>query len=170
MATVPYFDVGVWFVIVVTSTLANGYLLSKDATDKRDVGALRQGTQSPEVPSPVLQRAKRCTCYTYKDKECVYYCHLDIIWINTPEHTVPYGLSSDQGDRRLRRSAEVRKRCVCSHSSDVHCSSFCMSRRRGLQEQRTAVDLPAKTPHILKSVQRHKTNRSGQWTSRGDAK
>ncbi|KAL8179571.1 UNVERIFIED_CONTAM: hypothetical protein K2H54_068433 [Gekko kuhli] len=30
-------------------------------------------------------RAKRCTCYTYKDKECVYYCHLDIIWINTPE-------------------------------------------------------------------------------------
>lgn len=31
------------------------------------------------------RRAKRCTCYTYKDKECVYYCHLDIIWINTPE-------------------------------------------------------------------------------------
>uniref|UniRef100_H3B725 Endothelin-3 n=1 Tax=Latimeria chalumnae TaxID=7897 RepID=H3B725_LATCH len=31
------------------------------------------------------KRAKRCTCYTYKDKECVYYCHLDIIWINTPE-------------------------------------------------------------------------------------
>lgn len=30
-------------------------------------------------------RARRCTCYTYKDKECVYYCHLDIIWINTPE-------------------------------------------------------------------------------------
>uniref|UniRef100_A0ACB8F6T9 Uncharacterized protein n=2 Tax=Sphaerodactylus townsendi TaxID=933632 RepID=A0ACB8F6T9_9SAUR len=30
-------------------------------------------------------RAKRCTCYTYKDKECIYYCHLDIIWINTPE-------------------------------------------------------------------------------------
>ncbi|POI31590.1 hypothetical protein CIB84_004659 [Bambusicola thoracicus] len=31
------------------------------------------------------RRARRCTCYTYKDKECVYYCHLDIIWINTPE-------------------------------------------------------------------------------------
>ncbi|CAG07564.1 unnamed protein product, partial [Tetraodon nigroviridis] len=30
-------------------------------------------------------RSKRCTCYSYKDKECVYYCHLDIIWINTPE-------------------------------------------------------------------------------------
>ncbi|XP_069607322.1 endothelin-3 isoform X2 [Ranitomeya imitator] len=31
------------------------------------------------------RRERRCTCYTYKDKECVYYCHLDIIWINTPE-------------------------------------------------------------------------------------
>lgn len=31
------------------------------------------------------RRVKRCTCYSYKDKECVYYCHLDIIWINTPE-------------------------------------------------------------------------------------
>ncbi|XP_061638593.1 endothelin-3b isoform X1 [Phyllopteryx taeniolatus] len=30
-------------------------------------------------------RSKRCTCYSYKDKECIYYCHLDIIWINTPE-------------------------------------------------------------------------------------
>lgn len=34
---------------------------------------------------PVHRRARRCTCFTYKDKECVYYCHLDIIWINTPE-------------------------------------------------------------------------------------
>uniref|UniRef100_A0A4W3JXS3 Endothelin-3 n=1 Tax=Callorhinchus milii TaxID=7868 RepID=A0A4W3JXS3_CALMI len=30
-------------------------------------------------------RYKRCTCYSYKDKECVYYCHLDVIWINSPE-------------------------------------------------------------------------------------
>lgn len=34
---------------------------------------------------PARRRARRCTCFTYKDKECVYYCHLDIIWINTPE-------------------------------------------------------------------------------------
>lgn len=39
---------------------------------------------SCELSGP-RKRAKRCTCYTYKDKECVYYCHLDIIWINTPE-------------------------------------------------------------------------------------
>ncbi|XP_073438577.1 endothelin-3 isoform X3 [Dendrobates tinctorius] len=44
------------------------------------------------------RRERRCTCYTYKDKECVYYCHLDIIWINTPDllllsthsHSKPY--------------------------------------------------------------------------------
>ncbi|KAJ7404936.1 hypothetical protein WISP_142609 [Willisornis vidua] len=49
-------------------------------------------------------RARRCTCYTYKDKECVYYCHLDIIWINTPEIScskstfqVALGQYSEQG-------------------------------------------------------------------------
>lgn len=48
--------------------------------------------QGPEgargrVPARGLarRRTRRCTCFTYKDKECVYYCHLDIIWINTPE-------------------------------------------------------------------------------------
>ncbi|XP_059508629.1 endothelin-3-like isoform X2 [Stegostoma tigrinum] len=33
-------------------------------------------------------RVKRCTCYSYKDKECVYYCHLDVIWMNTPEKKI----------------------------------------------------------------------------------
>lgn len=41
-------------------------------------GSLHEATQAKS-------RSKRCTCYSYKDKECVYYCHLDIIWINTPE-------------------------------------------------------------------------------------
>ena len=44
----------------------------------------RFGEQAPQG-GPVHRRARRCTCFTYKDKECVYYCHLDIIWINTPE-------------------------------------------------------------------------------------
>lgn len=78
------------------------------------------------------RREKRCTCYTYKDKECVYYCHLDIIWINTPERTVPYGLSSYRGGVRKKRSVErspkrplPHSRCTCSKSSDQHCFSFC---------------------------------------------
>lgn len=46
-------------------------------------GPGRSGDQDKGVPAH--HRPRRCTCFTYKDKECVYYCHLDIIWINTPE-------------------------------------------------------------------------------------
>uniref|UniRef100_A0A672MGY4 Endothelin-3 n=1 Tax=Sinocyclocheilus grahami TaxID=75366 RepID=A0A672MGY4_SINGR len=77
------------------------------------------------------RRAKRCTCYSYKDKECVYYCHLDIIWINTPERTVPYGLSSYRGSQRVRRSAKGSvggQRCVCALHSDQQCNAFCSQR------------------------------------------
>ncbi|XP_063153065.1 endothelin-3 [Candoia aspera] len=81
-------------------------------------------------------RAKRCTCYTYKDKECVYYCHLDIIWINTPEKTVPYGLANYRGNFRVKRSTEqLRKslhssenspsRCSCTDRHDKLCMQFC---------------------------------------------
>ncbi|KAL4655883.1 endothelin-3-like [Arapaima gigas] len=84
------------------------------------------------------RRARRCTCYTYKDKECVYYCHLDIIWINTPERTVPYGMSSYRGPQRVRRSAVGRAsghrgarppRCSCAARSDLECGRFCTSRQ-----------------------------------------
>ncbi|TNN87722.1 Endothelin-3 [Liparis tanakae] len=81
-------------------------------------------------------RAKRCTCYSYRDKECVYYCHLDIIWINTPEHTVPYGMSSYRGPQRTRRAfggqATDRKeaktqRCICAvQDADPECDHFCL--------------------------------------------
>ncbi|KAK2874579.1 hypothetical protein Q8A67_021732 [Cirrhinus molitorella] len=77
------------------------------------------------------RRAKRCTCYSYRDKECVYYCHLDIIWINTPERTVPYGLSSYRGSQRVRRSAEGStggQRCMCALHSDQECKAFCSQR------------------------------------------
>ncbi|KAJ0068364.1 hypothetical protein NL108_005941 [Boleophthalmus pectinirostris] len=161
MAKLPVFDVGVLFVIVMTATVANGFLMSRDLTERRDVSTLRQGTQTSGPSGPVNRRSKRCTCYTYKDKECVYYCHLDIIWINTPEHTVPYGMSSYQGSSRPRRSAGVRnktgakaQRCVCSLSSDAHCSSFCMSRSSGPPEKKTApaLDLPAKTAHVSYTI------------------
>ncbi|XP_029292259.1 endothelin-3b [Cottoperca gobio] len=82
-------------------------------------------------------RPKRCTCYSYKDKECVYYCHLDIIWINTPERTVPYGMSSYRGPQRIRRAVsgqatehELAKtqRCICAVlDADPECHKFCLS-------------------------------------------
>uniref|UniRef100_A0A3Q0T5F2 Endothelin-3 n=1 Tax=Amphilophus citrinellus TaxID=61819 RepID=A0A3Q0T5F2_AMPCI len=81
-------------------------------------------------------RQKRCTCYSYKDKECVYYCHLDIIWINTPERTVPYGMSSYRGPQRKRRAVQPPQhggaktpRCACVVSdADLECRDFCLSR------------------------------------------
>lgn len=146
MATVPFTDVGVLFIIVVTASLAHGFSMNRDITDSSNVITLRQKTQNagPSPPCPDCdppraphRRAKRCTCYTYKDKECVYYCHLDIIWINTPEHTLPYGMSSYQGSPRVRRSVGAKgrteastSRCVCSLSSDSHCRSFCVYRQR----------------------------------------
>ncbi|KAL6111396.1 edn3 [Pungitius sinensis] len=141
MAHVSSAHVGLFFVVVVTSSLASGPSSSKDVSPSKEVELLRAGGVDVAPPCSTCdlqagrRRSKRCTCYTYKDKECVYYCHLDIIWINTPEHTVPYGMSSDLGSVRVRRSTEaegrrgeVSARCACTRQRDTHCSSFCMDR------------------------------------------
>uniref|UniRef100_A0A3B4BPP4 Endothelin-like toxin domain-containing protein n=1 Tax=Pygocentrus nattereri TaxID=42514 RepID=A0A3B4BPP4_PYGNA len=69
-------------------------------------------------------RTKRCSCNNWMDKECIYFCHLDIIWVNTPSKITPYGLGSPLS--RRRRSAA---RCQCANPSDATCSSFCYTRR-----------------------------------------
>ncbi|KAG6938589.1 endothelin 3 [Chelydra serpentina] len=109
---------------------AGGLLAGGEAGTGR--GAKADG---PAAGAP-RRRAKRCTCYTYKDKECVYYCHLDIIWINTPERTVPYGLSNYRGSFRGKRSTgQLCKstesldwslsRCSCLDIHDKQCMLFC---------------------------------------------
>uniref|UniRef100_A0A8C7D7G9 Endothelin-2-like n=1 Tax=Oncorhynchus kisutch TaxID=8019 RepID=A0A8C7D7G9_ONCKI len=65
-------------------------------------------------------RTKRCACNNQLDSECHYFCHLDIIWVNTPSKTTVYGLGSPLS--RRRRSAG---RCVCADSDDHTCTSFC---------------------------------------------
>ncbi|XP_055964101.1 endothelin-3 [Sorex fumeus] len=96
-------------------------------------------------------RARRCTCFTYKDKECVYYCHLDIIWINTPERTVPYGLSSSRGSFRGRRASGLSpqnprnpqaQRCACANRRDPACSRFCARTPTGDRNVRGPEDPP----------------------------
>ncbi|XP_070706098.1 endothelin-3 [Pempheris klunzingeri] len=153
MANVSWVDVGVLFLVVVAASLANGSSSNKDVSQRRELEASKLSTflpsgsddhavgakpsSSSDLPG-ARRRVKRCTCYTYKDKECVYYCHLDIIWINTPEHTVPYGISSYQGSLRMRRSAGTEQgrsgpaaqRCVCTLQNDSDCSSFCIHSRR----------------------------------------
>ncbi|XP_008070297.2 endothelin-2, partial [Carlito syrichta] len=69
-------------------------------------------------------RPRRCSCSSWLDKECVYFCHLDIIWVNTPGKTAPYGLGNPP--RRRRRS--LPKRCECSSARDPACATFCHQR------------------------------------------
>ncbi|XP_019367605.1 PREDICTED: endothelin-2 [Gavialis gangeticus] len=68
-------------------------------------------------------RTKRCSCNSWLDTECIYFCHLDIIWVNTPGHTAPYGLGS--APRRRKRSLN---RCECLHSKDSICTTFCQAK------------------------------------------
>uniref|UniRef100_A0A8B9J2K2 Endothelin 2 n=1 Tax=Amazona collaria TaxID=241587 RepID=A0A8B9J2K2_9PSIT len=77
---------------------------------------LEDGMGHPPLESPlaVHPRTKRCSCNSWLDKECIYFCHLDIIWVNTPGHTAPYGLGSPP--KRRKRSLS---RCECSHSRDT---------------------------------------------------
>uniref|UniRef100_A0A3B5KF98 Endothelin-like toxin domain-containing protein n=1 Tax=Takifugu rubripes TaxID=31033 RepID=A0A3B5KF98_TAKRU len=66
-------------------------------------------------------RTKRCACSSLMDSECHYFCHLDIIWVNTPSKTTLRGLGD--GLARRRRSAP---RCTCANPSDKPCNRFCM--------------------------------------------
>ncbi|KAJ8372498.1 hypothetical protein AAFF_G00282050 [Aldrovandia affinis] len=54
------------------------------------------------------------------DSECHYFCHLDIIWVNTPSKMTLYGLGSPLS--RRRRSPG---RCACANPDDRTCTSFC---------------------------------------------
>ncbi|XP_062316202.1 endothelin-3b isoform X1 [Osmerus eperlanus] len=140
------------FLLVLASILSKGTLSSGAAIKSEALLEVPQASSEEEprgafalegrivwplsTPNPKT-RSKRCTCYSYKDKECVYYCHLDIIWINTPERTVPYGMSSYRGHQRIRRTADSLPsdpeeveylRCVCANPRvDRHCSDFCQS-------------------------------------------
>ncbi|XP_068616635.1 endothelin-2 [Brachionichthys hirsutus] len=71
---------------------------------------------------PHRERTKRCSCSTPHDSECHYFCHLDIIWVNTPSKTTVYGLGSAMSRRRRATS-----RCTCASTDDRPCTNFCHS-------------------------------------------
>ncbi|KAG7325730.1 hypothetical protein KOW79_010655 [Hemibagrus wyckioides] len=82
---------------------------------------LFQASESQSSPLPARRvRTKRCSCSNWMDKECIYFCHLDIIWVNTPSKIAPYGLGSPLS--RRRRSTG---RCECANPNDPTCSTFC---------------------------------------------
>ncbi|KAL0961972.1 hypothetical protein UPYG_G00334040 [Umbra pygmaea] len=66
-------------------------------------------------------RNKRCSCASFMDRECVYFCHLDIIWVNTPERVVTYGL----GNASRKKRALSDPRCKCVGEDDRTCTHFC---------------------------------------------
>ncbi|XP_026228384.1 endothelin-2 [Anabas testudineus] len=65
-------------------------------------------------------RSKRCACSSPMDSECHYFCHLDIIWVNTPSKTTVYGLGG--APCRCKRSLG---RCTCANPNDRSCATFC---------------------------------------------
>ncbi|XP_078279269.1 uncharacterized protein LOC144606782 [Rhinoraja longicauda] len=77
-------------------------------------------SRSGETGERLHRREKRCSCNDMRDKECIYFCHKDIIWVNTPGKTTPYGLGSP-GTRR-KKSAP---RCKCAGFKDGVCLQFC---------------------------------------------
>ncbi|XP_010871842.1 endothelin-1 [Esox lucius] len=78
------------------------------------------------TPGPVHHiRNKRCSCATFMDRECVYFCHLDIIWVNTPERVVSYGLGNASRKKRAIRDSKQDPRCKCVREDDGTCANFC---------------------------------------------
>lgn len=139
-------------------TLANGATIKSETLPEaprgRSEGDPKESSGTKEyivwplsTVSKAKTRSKRCTCFSSRDKECVYYCHLDIIWINTPERMVPYGMSSYRGHQRFRRTSDglpsdpegtASQRCVCADpSGDRQCGGFCKSRSLPIVPNRT---------------------------------
>ncbi|NXK55426.1 EDN1 protein, partial [Chauna torquata] len=87
----------------------------------------------PPAAAASHRRARRCSCSSLLDEECVYFCHLDIIWINTPEKTVPYGLGGPSRSRRSLKDmvpeilTEASSRCRCANQKDKKCLNFCQT-------------------------------------------
>ncbi|XP_069549127.1 endothelin-2 isoform X1 [Brachyistius frenatus] len=68
-------------------------------------------------------RTKRCACSNLLDSECHYFCHLDIVWVNTPSKTTVYGLGG-----ALSRRRRSTGRCTCANHDDQTCTHFCHPR------------------------------------------
>ncbi|XP_078413748.1 endothelin-2 [Cetorhinus maximus] len=81
----------------------------------------------------IRHREKRCSCSNMQDTECVYFCHVGIVWVNTPGQVVPYGLGNP-----LKRRKREPSRCSCAKGSDVKCRAFCQSPIRVLRRSGNA--------------------------------
>ncbi|XP_029800039.1 endothelin-1 [Suricata suricatta] len=122
-----YFPVIFSLLFVAFQGAPEAAVLGAELSTSPDGGGERPAASAPWRP----RRSKRCSCSSLLDKECVYFCHLDIIWVNTPEHIVPYGLGSPSRSKRSLKDSfavkatDPRKRCRCAGQKDKKCWSFC---------------------------------------------
>ncbi|XP_051872549.1 endothelin-1 [Pristis pectinata] len=125
--------------------LATGSPLSDGAVTVSTPSAADQASPPPRR----LIRSKRCSCSSFLDKECIYFCHLDIIWINTPEQIVPYGLGSSRARRSAKNNLAAmitsRARCECRSQADSVCQQFCED---GQQAARFQVKTPIQKQYL----------------------
>lgn len=115
------------------------FVAFQGAPETAVLGAELSPRAEKEVQSPPPstswrpRRSKRCSCSSLMDKECVYFCHLDIIWVNTPERVVPYGLGSPSRSKRSLKdllpikTTDQGNRCQCAHQKDKKCWNFCQA-------------------------------------------
>ncbi|KAK6489005.1 endothelin-1 [Huso huso] len=140
-------DLSTFYVLTATLVL----MFEKEASSVSIGVAL---SNSEGVPLTVLthkapHREKRCSCENLKDKECVYFCHIGIVWVNTPGQVVPYGVGNSP--IRLKRDAA---RCLCDGNSDTTCLHFCVMPSL-VQEQNTSKDSGQNKNNIFQSNTTH---------------
>ncbi|XP_061597187.1 endothelin-2 [Cololabis saira] len=103
-----------------TSKILLLFIISMTVQEGCGLPAAERPEQPAQTPPPVHIRTKRCSCNNWQDNECFYFCHLDVIWVNTPSKILPYGLGNPLS--RRRRSAG---RCECLNPADKSCHGFC---------------------------------------------
>ncbi|XP_075388589.1 endothelin-1 [Tenrec ecaudatus] len=136
-----YFPVISLLLVLFHGAPGTAVLGSELSTDAEN----RAGSPSPSAPWRP-RRSKRCSCSSLMDKECVYFCHLDIIWINTPQHIVPYGLGSPSRSKRSlkdvlsTKATDPGNRCQCTSQRDKKCWKFCQAGKE-LRAQATAEEV-----------------------------
>ncbi|KAL2084970.1 hypothetical protein ACEWY4_020488 [Coilia grayii] len=68
-------------------------------------------------------RTKRCSCTNQMDSECHYFCHLDIIWVNTPSTEDPAIMLtqpwSPEEEKKAEAGALANERVLLAFETDA---------------------------------------------------
>ncbi|XP_074469633.1 endothelin-1 [Sebastes fasciatus] len=120
------------YILISVFSVMNSWILctvlSAPAGETPTASTTDTDTQQQQQQQRSHVRTKRCSCANFLDNECIYFCHLDIIWVNTPERMVSYGLGNSPRTRRAVAESLATSsgpRCQCLHQKDNTCRNFC---------------------------------------------